>query len=344
MRPLPSSTVVGASVAALVLTALPAGAALPQPPPPGSVLTDALPTATPSPVVVSPPVATRATTSVTVSLPRTSAPLGKKVVLSGTTSGGRRTVRLETRDANGRWRALSSRTSDADGNFRFRTPTWNRTHPLRVRAVGSATHTEATSRVVKLRRVVERTTGGSSSSWSLLERGPVVRWNPCETIRVRVNKRHAPRWFGSEVRSALRNLQLYTGLDFELTGTTKQREPGTDGRWRRADLVLLWEDARSQPRLAGSVVGVGGSRIRGNERADGVVILDRKAGLSRSQWRFVIRHELAHVLGLGHVNDRKQRMNPNASLDGTTSAFSRLWGRGDVAGLKRLGASYGCTS
>ena len=340
MRSHPRFAVVGVSVAGLLLTALPARADLPE----------ALRQDTPTPLLPIPspsallPAPAPADTTVRVSLPRSRAPLGKKVVLSGTVSGGRRSVVLQTRDANGRWRTLSRRTSSNDGAFRFRTPTWNRTHPLRVRALSSSTHTTGTSRVVKLRRVVSRTTGGSSSSWSRLDGGPVVRWNPCETIRVRVNKQSAPSWFGTEVRSALRNLQLYTGLDFELTGTTRQRRLGADGRWSSADLVLLWDDAGSQPRLAGQVVGVGGSRVRGSERADGVVILDRKSGLSRTQWRIVIRHELAHVLGLGHVNDRKQRMTPSASLDGNAAALSRLWGRGDVAGLKRVGASYGCTS
>lgn len=50
----------------------------------------------------------------------------------------------------------------------------------------------------------------------------------------------------------------------------------------------------------------------------------------------VVRHELAHLVGLDHVKDRHQIMY------GTNTKTNGLFGAGDLAGLAHQGAARGC--
>jgi len=195
---------------------------------------------------------------------------------------------------------------------------------------------------VKLKRTVPKTTGGKASSWKPLMRGTVARWNPCTTHRVRVNTKYAPKWFVAETKAMLKDAHLYTGIDFDYVGTTKQRKASSNGTWKKADVVITWSDPKKRPELSGSTAGVGGSWSYGKRFESGFIVLDRTEKISRDTWRAVMRHEMAHVMGLGHVNDRKQRMSGTTFIDSTIAMRSRTWGKGDVTGLKRIGATHGC--
>lgn len=50
-------------------------------------------------------------------------------------------------------------------------------------------------------------------------------------------------------------------------------------------------------------------------------------------------HELAHVIGLGHVQSRTPIMNE--TLTQQTTSISD-WGLGDLIGLRQLGRDGGC--
>lgn len=56
---------------------------------------------------------------------------------------------------------------------------------------------------------------------------------------------------------------------------------------------------------------------------------------TRGAWGPIFLHELAHVLGLGHVEDPNEIMNPEG-------ASAVAYGPGDLAGLHQLGAAAGC--
>ena len=101
------------------------------------------------------------------------------------------------------------------------------------------------------------------------------------------------------------------------------------------------------PGLKGSVVGLGGPvrrlantldrerYVAGSVDLDGpqlAQILQRPRG--HAQARAVVMHELAHVVGLAHVDNPTQVMDAES---GTATEF----GRGDLAGLAMLG-SGGC--
>lgn len=277
--------------------------------------------------------------SVTVTLDKKSAKIGTKVVLRGSVMGAskaKRKVSLQTRDAKGRWRTVATRTTKADGSFAIPTPTWNRTHPLRVRAAAKGSAKVATSKVVKLKRTVPATTGGSSKSWKPLFDGTVARWNPCSPITVRADRKNAPDWFVKELKSVLAENTLYTGLPFDFTGT---------GPRKGADIYVQWRTAKQIPSLRGATSGVAKTTVAWNgELVSSRISLDLEDYFyGRTFWRTVMRHELAHAVGLSHVNDAKQRMHP-VTMFGNPDAgkLSRTWGKGDIAGLKRVGATYGC--
>ncbi|MFC6154215.1 matrixin family metalloprotease [Nocardioides yefusunii] len=294
----------------------------------------------PAPALGAGTTSSRATAStVSVKLDRATAKIGTKVVLRGSVKGAskaKRKVSLQTRDAKGRWRTLESRRTKADGSFAFPTPTWNRTHPLRVRAAAAGKVKVGTSKVVKLKRTIPATTGGSAKAWTPLFDGMVARWNPCAPITVRADKTNAPSWFVKELKSVLAENSLYTGLTFDFEGTGARKD---------SDIYVQWRTAKKIPSLAGDTSGVTRTGVtRQGELVTARISLDLADYFyGRTFWRSVMRHELAHAVGLDHVKDSKQRMYAYTIVDAPNAKrWSKTWGAGDVAGLKRVGATYGC--
>ncbi len=176
-----------------------------------------------------------------------------------------------------------------------------------------------------------------------------VAYDPCRPIHVVLNERTAPLGGDLIVQEALAAASRATGLQFVVDGPTDEapseaREPYQPerypGRW--APVLIAWSDPTETPRLAGDVAGLGGSSwlqrdgravyVSGSVELDGPdlqVILARPGG--RDEVRAVVEHELAHVLGLDHVNDPSQLMNPEGA-PGVTS-----YADGDLTGLSELG-------
>ena len=157
---------------------------------------------------------------------------------------------------------------------------------------------------------------------------------------------------GSEglIAEAVAEVSAATGLTFVADGTTAEPpsaerdlfQPGTYGK-RWVPVLLTWSGPAEVPELAGDVIGPGGSDyartpgqplvyVGGQMRLDAV---DAAATLAlprgRDHIRATIAHELAHVVGLDHVDDPTQLMYAENS---GVSAF----GDGDRAGLAVLRA------
>lgn len=178
--------------------------------------------------------------------------------------------------------------------------------------------------------------------------GPVT-YSPCRPIHYVVRPDGAPPQADLLVRTAVERVSAATGLQFVADGATDEGpdpdraayQPDRYGR-RWAPVLFTWSDEVETPGLAGDVAGTGGSAsVTVDGRAvyvTGEVTLDTAelAPLVESPNGTavaigVVTHELAHVVGLGHVDDPTQLMYPSTNL--AVTAFSA----GDRAGLAALG-------
>ena len=176
-----------------------------------------------------------------------------------------------------------------------------------------------------------------------------VTYDPCRPLHYVVRTDGAPAGGDVLIATGLARISEATGLQFVADGTTTEAptqhrpvyQPERYGR-RWAPVLVAWSTPTETPELAGDVAGSAGSSsvtLHGTAHyVSGIVVLDGPAiaqllgspnGTALAQG--VVTHELAHLVGLGHVNDPTQLMNPTAAVNVTSLAD------GDRAGLARLG-------
>jgi Matrixin len=195
--------------------------------------------------------------------------------------------------------------------------------------------------------------GGGAHSFAALQEDGVtpVAYDPCRPVHVVVRSAQAPAGGAEVVAEALARLSEATGLRFVDDGPTDEvpsaerpsYQPDRYGdRW--APVLVSWDTVAENPFLDGEVIGSGGSAWRslgegprvyvsGTVSLDAVQItelLERSDGAAHAE--AVVLHELAHVVGLGHVDDPAELMYPRAQR-GVTA-----FGPGDLTGLARLGS------
>ncbi|HEV7720763.1 MAG TPA: matrixin family metalloprotease [Iamia sp.] len=178
-----------------------------------------------------------------------------------------------------------------------------------------------------------------------------VTWDPCRPLAVVVDDRTEPDGGARLLTEALAQVARATGLQIDDEGPTDEapaehRAPVQEDRYgdRWAPILIAWSDPEASPALAGDVGGQGGGvAVRRDDASPfayvtGTLVLDgpqMQESLAvrggSDQVRSVILHELAHVVGLGHVEDPTELMYPEGQPGVTT------FGPGDRAGLARLG-------
>lgn len=179
----------------------------------------------------------------------------------------------------------------------------------------------------------------------LRDDGTPARFNPCSPVRVVANFEAAPEEAEASLRTALERISAATGTKWVFEGPTDERladafasrasfQPARYGhRW--APVLVNWPDPWTEP----GVLGLAGSRmIDGAEIVTGDVRVNPESGLSGEALSEVLMHELAHVAGLGHVDDTTQVMRHRLE----SGAVTTTWGPGDLAALARVGRGSGC--
>lgn len=194
------------------------------------------------------------------------------------------------------------------------------------------------------------TTAGSHAFLHTDDDGRPVGYDPCRPVSYVTNPAGRPAALEGVVHEAARVVGEAAGVLLVHEGDTD--EPPTMDRpliqpdrygqdW--APILIAWSDEDAFPELTGQVAGIGGSAAvpgptgEGRWLAAGRVVLDGPdlaAMLERpggaDQARAIVLHELAHVLGLDHVDDPGELMHP------LTRERSDL-GPGDRQGLALLG-------
>lgn len=192
-----------------------------------------------------------------------------------------------------------------------------------------------------------------SQSYQLLDSGVrgqlLVAYDPCRAIRYVIRDQGAPPGADVLIQRAVHRVSGATGLQFVYEGRTTEApspdrpayQPGRYGdRW--APVLIAWATPAESPVLRGDTIGMGGSAwaSHGGTAAyvSGQVELDAPQfrtllGTADGQAAAasIIMHELAHLVGLDHVEDPAQLMNSEART-GVTD-----FGDGDLTGLDLLG-------
>jgi len=182
--------------------------------------------------------------------------------------------------------------------------------------------------------------------------GSAVRWNPCQPILIEASFQGAPSFAKAELDAAITAIRSASGLDVRFVGTTTERPTTTlAGRttayatgW--APIRLTFATAAEAPFASSAAVGYGQAipllePTSGRyQYVMGQVILRphgwTQGTASANPLSIMLRHELGHVLGLGHVSSTKEIM----TSAGNGSA--RTWGPGDLVGWRTVGKPAGC--
>lgn len=179
------------------------------------------------------------------------------------------------------------------------------------------------------------------------ENSAQAAWSSCAPVPVVINPANAPKGAVNDMKVALDQMKSATGLDIQYLGTTDaatkeawgySSQPGFDGwppvlvSWARPgepgtqglDGTAAFAEPFWRTNADGVDVMVSG-RIVFNRDEDGIYT----PGFGSEGSRVALQmHELGHTLGLAHVDDEEQLMNP--------IIYARDLGAGDLAGLKKL--------
>jgi hypothetical protein len=192
---------------------------------------------------------------------------------------------------------------------------------------------------------------GDPTSYTFMEQQPAnpgtpVTYSSCKPVRVEINTDSVtdPAAVKSLVLEAMGRVSAASGLQLVYVGPTDRRPRWPDptltiegGAW---PVLVAFADTDELSHLEGKAVGLGGSTradINGVPRyVTGEAALETdwvNTELTRiggkDKIRAVVMHELGHVIGLNHVDDRHEVMYPSVGvLD---------FGPGDLRGLAALG-------
>jgi len=198
----------------------------------------------------------------------------------------------------------------------------------------------------------------ASKSYAFLEFQPFsqipIRWDPCQKISWKLLANKSGRSQLANIDRAFRRIGQASGLTFRYSGGFKDYYADGDSFNHEITFISFPEEERSvlvkfvSPKnMDGLVnehlVGQGGVHTLLGDTdkypVNGLIVLSTDLLTKPANYRqAVYMHEIAHVVGLAHVNDKRSLM-----FGGSTGwKFNSNFTRGDLTGLRLLGRSQGC--
>ncbi len=178
------------------------------------------------------------------------------------------------------------------------------------------------------------------------------RHDPCFSHTYKVRRKHLPKGALKDIRKAMKMVSRASGMKFRYAGKTNNVPLTPEGQGLKqygdASVLIGWVTPKEYPPIK-TVAGAGGAMWVGADQnglglateGHAAFNTDRRTGVTKGFGRGNTRgelllHEVGHALGLDHVNKRGQVMKPNFDLK------NDRYGRGDLAGFKKVGAAAGC--
>lgn len=184
--------------------------------------------------------------------------------------------------------------------------------------------------------------------------GKPVTYDPCRPIHYVTRAANSPAAGPRLIQEAVAAVSGATGLVFISDGATTEAPAASHVSFQKArygdrwaPVLIAWETSAEEPRFTNpeygtTVLGLGGSEavslgdtpftyVSGQLELNGPAIGRMIGRDGAAAARAVIEHELGHVVGLDHVNDPTQLMNPSEVHGVATYAA------GDLTGLSILG-------
>ncbi|TNM43245.1 hypothetical protein FHP29_05980 [Nocardioides albidus] len=312
-----------------------------------------------APLLVSSPAEAGRRTRVVAVFSATQVALGTPVTVTGVVKDRgkrKRKVVLEQRIRGG-WRTVSKGRTTRTGAFALPVDTsWLYTTRLRVRAPRAKGAGPDTSKATWVTVSPGYAPAGDPNAWSPITQGMRTRFNPCRSIRYQIRPGLYGAGFVSAVSAALADVTAATGLRFVDRGLTDLIPRNQGGPWpAKVDLILaattVAESAATGSPLESTTGGrAGPHKTTWGRDPRGRVALVKSAHvwinstpaspMTPNRLLQILKHEIAHAIGLGHTESPGQYMNTS------TAAFASLplrgWGAGDLTGLARQGLQGGC--
>lgn len=195
---------------------------------------------------------------------------------------------------------------------------------------------------------------GSYAFMHTRDDGTAVTYDPCRPIHYVTRAANSPAAGPQLIQQAVAAVSRATGLVFVNDGATSEAPSAAHASFQKArygdrwaPVLIAWETSAEEPRFTNpeygtTVLGLGGSEaisvgpipytyVSGQLELNGPAMTRIIGRDGPDAARAVIEHELGHVVGLGHVNDPTQLMNPSEVPGVSTYAA------GDLTGLSILG-------